>query len=291
MLLYQIGIADDHISVSPTQGDGVGDDSHSWAFDGARSCVWHDGIERPYGKGRWSVGDIVGVFVEVSAEKAMGAKQKGASKRGRESTSEPVNSLSIGFSLNGVYLGDAFLSVRNTECPSNNFYPVISVESDEAVRLNIGQRPFQFYRESISEGIWSKGASPSFQPVLKAVDEDIAKDIQLYMAFYSGIESGDIDATVQNSLETDAETTISASCDQKAEEKADIVYSDIDIDASEFSSAECFHRFGMAHLKIELERRELKSGGTLVERAQRLFAVRGLPADKIDKKYRAKIHK
>ena len=40
--------------------------------------------------------------------------------------------------------------------------------------------------------------------------------------------------------------------------------------------------FGMEVLKAELMRRGLKCGGTLEQRAERLFSVKGLDADKID---------
>jgi hypothetical protein len=43
----------------------------------------------------------------------------------------------------------------------------------------------------------------------------------------------------------------------------------------------------LGHLKAELERRGLKAGGSLDERANRLFSVRGLKENEISKKIRA----
>ena len=44
---------------------------------------------------------------------------------------------------------------------------------------------------------------------------------------------------------------------------------------------------GPERVKAELARRGLKCGGTLAERAQRLFSVRGLREDEVDKKLRS----
>jgi hypothetical protein len=43
----------------------------------------------------------------------------------------------------------------------------------------------------------------------------------------------------------------------------------------------------LGHLKAELERRGLKAGGSLDERANRLFSVRGLKENEISKKIKA----
>jgi hypothetical protein len=59
------------------------------------------------------------------------------------------------------------------------------------------------------------------------------------------------------------------------------------IDLDQVSSAEELHTFGLLHLKHALESRGLKCGGTLEERAERLFSVKGLSSDKYPKKIRA----
>lgn len=54
------------------------------------------------------------------------------------------------------------------------------------------------------------------------------------------------------------------------------------MDVATASSVEQLERLGLDVLKEELMRRGLKCGGTLAERAARLFSVRGLTPDQID---------
>eukprot|EP00483_Globobulimina_turgida_P001569 UN01571 len=81
--LMQIGFADNRFSINPDSatGQGVGDDRHSWAFDGYREKKWCNG-SAAYGS-KWSFGDIVGCYVDVDGGE-------------------------ISFALNGNSLGTAF---------------------------------------------------------------------------------------------------------------------------------------------------------------------------------------
>lgn len=54
------------------------------------------------------------------------------------------------------------------------------------------------------------------------------------------------------------------------------------MDLSSVSSVEQLERLGPDVLKEELMRRGLKCGGTLTERAARLFTIRDLTRDQID---------
>ena len=49
-----------------------------------------------------------------------------------------------------------------------------------------------------------------------------------------------------------------------------------------FSTAEDLESLGLECLKGELLARGLKCGGTLKQRAQRLFATKGVPLDQLD---------
>ena len=75
----QIGFVVDGFQASASNG--VGDDPHSWAYDGNRQYRWHDG-EDGWGE-LWEVGDIIGSMVDFD-----------------EGT--------ISFSRNGRWLGTAF---------------------------------------------------------------------------------------------------------------------------------------------------------------------------------------
>lgn len=76
-------------SPDDNEGDGVGDDAYSWSFDGCRQLVWHDGRPSQYGNKPWIVGDIVGCLLDADAG-------------------------NIEFSLNGQALGIAFADITTT---------------------------------------------------------------------------------------------------------------------------------------------------------------------------------
>lgn len=63
------------------------------------------------------------------------------------------------------------------------------------------------------------------------------------------------------------------------------VWADLDIDGdSSYAQLDTLKALGAGQLKHELERRGMKAGGTVHERAERLLAVRGIPLSKIDGK-------
>ena len=63
------------------------------------------------------------------------------------------------------------------------------------------------------------------------------------------------------------------------------------IDLEQFDCPEELEPLGLNHLKNELTRRGLKCGGTLSDRASRLFSVKGLSADQIEPSLLAKPQK
>jgi hypothetical protein len=224
------------------------------------------------GDAYWKAGDVVGVFVSLSpVESPIGTNEK------RKSIAESRR-LMISYALNGRNLGKAFEEVIEDE--DVMFTPAISLEGGESVRINIGQRPF----------VWlpSAGEAPAPRPVLDALDQAYYDALVAYMKFCSEF---DRPASAPSGAATDV--AVSSSSDAKPPDTAQPAvaqsYDPIDIEDAEFVSPEAFERFGLAHLKFELERRGLKSGGTLKERAMRLLLVRGVPPEKIDKKLKAKV--
>eukprot|EP01084_Bolivina_argentea_P306603 529836_1 len=65
--LGQIGWIDDKSIPSNYRRRGVGDDAHSWAFDGGRVVKWNNDKES-YGT-KWKVGDVVGCCIDVMDNK------------------------------------------------------------------------------------------------------------------------------------------------------------------------------------------------------------------------------
>ncbi|CAM9258320.1 unnamed protein product [Chrysoparadoxa australica] len=103
--VMQIGWACKAFQGSSVTGDGVGDDKHSWGYDGARRRRWNgeaDVDEAPeYGQA-WKAGDVVGCQLDAD--------------RGQ-----------IAYTLNGRSLGIAFNGVK----PVGGFFPAGSVEQEE----------------------------------------------------------------------------------------------------------------------------------------------------------------
>lgn len=59
----QLGWADCAFIGSSGDGQGCGDDKHSWGFDGSRECLWA-GTSVPFGK-KWRAGSILGVAIDL----------------------------------------------------------------------------------------------------------------------------------------------------------------------------------------------------------------------------------
>lgn len=63
--IAQVGFADEKFSAG--RGSGVGDDKHSWGFDGNRVCKWGNATQAKYGKA-WSDGDVLGCAIDFDAK-------------------------------------------------------------------------------------------------------------------------------------------------------------------------------------------------------------------------------
>ncbi|CAM9334966.1 unnamed protein product, partial [Ectocarpus sp. 12 AP-2014] len=127
--LMQLGWAGPLFQCSPTQGQGVGDHMHSWAFDGFRQKRWCVS-SAPYGE-RWRAGDVVGVLLDTSLQE-------------------------MRFSLNGRDLGVAFAGFE-----MGGLYPAASMNVGQGAHFNFGHAPFLF--PPIRDG------GSSLQPVSEAL--------------------------------------------------------------------------------------------------------------------------
>jgi hypothetical protein len=111
----QVGWVDSAYEGNADNGEGVGDDEHSWAFDGWRMYLWHK-TSVEWGS-RWDKGDTVGCAVDFD-----------------EGT--------MSFFLNGygeeIDMGTAFRDI-----PYNSLYPCVSFNKRESVQFNFGSTPFR----------------------------------------------------------------------------------------------------------------------------------------------------
>lgn len=112
-----VGFVDSHFSGSFYTGTGVGDDAHSWGFDGYSGKVIHQGHERAFGTA-WSAGDILGVYFD--ADKGI-----------------------LRYSLNGEWdqpFGTAFERIAFVD----GVCPAVSFDAAFAFQLNLGDKPFRY---------------------------------------------------------------------------------------------------------------------------------------------------
>ena len=246
------------------EGDGVGDDVHSWAYDGCRHKKWN-GSDAPYGAlggqdgdgaaapAPWRAGDVVGCLLELSAA---GAR--------------------MAFTLNGASLGDAFTAQDTAAAlkgkgkdkdKAAGLYPALSLEENEAVLVNIGQRPFMHPPPAPREGAAAEAGAGAYSPVLHALDDDVRRLVVL--------EEG---GAAVGAGPAEVEGTRGAAAAPAAPAAPAAALPEIALDA--VSGVEALEALGLTHLKAELERRGLKAGGSLQERASRLWSVKGVaPAD------------
>ena len=102
--------------------EGVGDTTHSYAFDGKRQKKWNVKPEI-YGE-KWTAGDVIGCGVDFDDG-------------------------SISFWRNGKLLGEAFKGIRGRE-DGIVYIPGISLSYGESCECNLGERPFIYPQEGYS---------------------------------------------------------------------------------------------------------------------------------------------
>lgn len=264
------------------EGEGVGDDKSSWAYDGFRQKIWHEGEGQSYGvvdedenkiekehtkteneeesQFSWSQGDIIGCF--FSAFILPNSQRK----------------ITFSYSKNGVNLGKAFeftiqdngellrekeedskkrnFSHTNSSWFENNisFFPSISMEEKESVALHFEN--FKYEPSTTSE-------SSGFSSFLK-FDQMNLKDF--YFLTPQPQETSPISSPVEP-------PTISLS---------------YPLELSEYPDQESLIALGLDILKQDLTSRGLKAGGTLQERAQRIDQIRHLHPDEYPVNLRTK---
>eukprot|EP00752_Nemacystus_decipiens_P011018 g9791.t1 len=128
--LMQLGWAGPGFECNPTRGQGVGDHTRSWAFDGFRQKRWCVS-SAPYGK-RWRRGDVIGISLDAELQE-------------------------MRFSMNGRDLGVAYVGFD-----MEGLFPACSMNVGQAALFNFGHSPFLYTPPTDSGGL-------CFRPVLEAV--------------------------------------------------------------------------------------------------------------------------
>jgi len=264
--LAQIGWAD--MMTSPTEfrpnsedGDGVGDDRGSYGYDGSRGLKFHNGVEEVYPQSSWKAGDVVGCQYNVT-------------------TGE------LAYSLNGQSLGVAF-TAGNVKS-GTVLFPGISCNGGEILELYTRKEELQHLPASnkmeefipvndlIADNlvVVYENAPSTSKPSANQHFEEDKKPAARESAVTGNDTAREATATVINK-------------EKEPEKKEDPVKVEA-LDLHQYSSAEDLEELGLDRLKGALMAIGVKCGGSLHERAARLFSLKGLEKKDYPKKVRAK---
>lgn len=250
--LAQVGWADGLFVGNAGVGDGVGDHEHSWSYDGARQLSW-SGESVDYGE-KWKAGDVVGCLADSSEG-------------------------SLTFYLNGKSLGAAFSGIDFAE--AGGIYPAMSLERGESARVNIGNARFRFPVPDGARPVVEARAEGA--PAVEG-DDDVAAG-----TVGGGAGGGAPAGAASGGSDADgAAAPAAAAPPSPIAPPAPRLPPTPSIDLEKLSSEQELRELGVDALKTELAARRLKVGGSLDQRAARLWAVRGLKPDEIPAKLRAK---
>jgi len=265
------------------EGDGVGDDAASWAFDGCRLAAWTDGDARPYGGATaWARGDVVGCVLDLERR-------------------------TMSFTKNGEDLGVAFADLP----PDAAYVAALSLEDDEAVRVvldadRMRHKPAacRALADSTSAsrrpgsapgaaGVAApRAASSQDDDVVLRADETIdptttapggepPRDAAPAAAEPERQTAGDADADADadgnadgNASATPAATDDATAATEAADKPVTPPPEPV-ADLEPFRSPDDLAALGLDVLKASLLARGCKCGGTLRERALRLWSTRG----------------
>eukprot|EP01084_Bolivina_argentea_P078615 142671_1 len=115
--IMQIGFHDNSFECYKRFGNGVGDDIHSWAFDGGRICSWN-GLNKPYGRS-WKEKDCIGIGIDLSNK----------------------NNIKCEFFMNGLSLGIAYKNMKIDKY----LYPSFTLEQRQCVNILLNENKMKYY--------------------------------------------------------------------------------------------------------------------------------------------------
>ena len=160
------------------------------------------------------------------------------------------------YTLNGNDLGIAFTL---EEFPVGGLFPAISLEHNEYASVNFGQYAFKF-------GTLRNKSIADILQMKSHISSDAALDVSLPLKPKKILETPEEENDNKDNLEIT-----------------------IELESEELKDLDSLLKFGDERIKTDLIRRGLKSGGTALERAQRLFSIRGLASDMIPNKLKKKV--
>ena len=291
----------------------MGDDDCSWAYDGCRNKAWHvqdsdyptstsstGGEEQAR---HWKAGDVIGCVIEfvttttttvvatTTGTTATSGRKKGAKGKKSATTTttaveetaqtKEINEVIITYYKNGINLGIAFrFPTASTASDVRYFFPALSVDDDQRVRVNIGLMPFVH--------AYDIGGNGGGEAVSKALlTTPISVPVITTSSGASGSLSTDTAPVSVEKPQLTAKPTADTNSTNDNTTATPITYPPLDLESSDYNTLETLQALPAERLKQELISRGLKCGGTVIERAARLWAVRGLSEGDIPAKLKA----
>ena len=265
--VVQIGWASDAFTAADKQGDGVGDDAVSFAFDGCRQSKWTNGVAEAYGKG-WAPGDVVGCFLDLDDR-------------------------SIAFSLNGTHLGTAFQNIG-----PGPFFPAASIEDHEAIsfppRLRYLPTGFQPLTQTTTEAQLSstldltphesKHEVPT--PLMTMPPQESKQELATQDETKQEVPPPPPPPPPPEDDDEQAKQEEQEAPPPKPKEKPPIV--PVALDLTTIASLDDLTALGLDRLKSALVAIGCKCGGNLEARARRLWSTKGKDSSQWDPKILAK---
>jgi len=238
-------------------GDGVGDDNISFGYDGSRKLKFTGGKETSYGTVQgskekeleWNSGDILASWCRRSVD---------------------GKTIEIGYLLNGKDLGVAFSIAAESD--DFGYYPALSLNLGEVIDINLGPE----FSNNVKEGC--VGVSV----LNKNISDESQEEEEVEVSSKPAAKSFD-DTPPRKKRPRDEEntTTLLAASTETA--------TAIDnFDLNKCSSVQELLKLGSDRLKSILLSMGIKCGGTLEQRAERLFSLKGLRRDDYPQKVRGK---
>ncbi|KAL3803422.1 hypothetical protein ACHAW5_001920 [Stephanodiscus triporus] len=255
-------------------GDDVGDDCASYGYDGSRGLVFHGGEELAYGSesprgGEASVEWRPGTFWAPEEEENAGN-----------------GTVKIGYSMIGKDLGRAF-AVSNAD-GAFRFYPAISLNLNEVVDVNIGP-DFAYFDPrggcaSVYELVGNK-ADVTGDGAGDGNDEEGDSSKQTYDEKDPPTKRPRDESLKGQSAANEIKDAAKEGKDVKPSKPIANFNS---FDLNKCCSVDELKVLGPERLKDIMLSMGVKCGGTLDERATRLFSLKGLRRDEYPKKVRGK---
>jgi hypothetical protein len=303
--LMQLGWADSEFRGDSVNGDGVGDDVHSWAFDGARQQRWN-GESSAYGV-PWAAGDVIGCALDAGGG-VMRFSHNGADM-GVAFKGLKLNGAGAGAGGAGAGAGAGGASAGAGA--GVGWFPAVSFEEDEELRINTGQRPWLYPPPAKHEPVQSAMAGVMGAAVgiaSAAVEEmEAARAAEQAEQAAAAAKAAEAQAKAEaakaarmaqmakeaEAAEAGAEEAGAGGRKRGREEGAAAAKAGAPppaptlpepLDLAPYKTAGKLEGLGLERLKAALMALGAKCGGTLQQRAERLLAFRGLAPEQYDRK-------